>query len=189
MDSANLRVQNRYILLCPNFWRLPLLPDSRLCPKVRRNTLTPNDARLVLNAQSVLVHELAHLYGVGGGGGSRGFHWQTGEYEPYLLQETVDLSAGNSTNNAQNFAFFFAGKLQLPQGQTQSLQADLSSLANVAGCTSWPKMAQPHDQFRHMLEYAAPGNMSAAASSLPIAPDAAATQPVDSIEVTNALIT
>jgi len=97
-------------MLCPRFWHLPLLPDSRQCPKVRRNTLAPNDVRLVMNAQSQLVHELSHLYGVGGGGDRRGLNWQMGEYEPHLLQEVVDLSAGNSINNAQNYAYYFAGE-------------------------------------------------------------------------------
>ena len=98
-------------MLCPSFWQLPLLPDKQLCPKLRRNTLTPNDARLTLNAQTQLVHELAHLQGVGGGGGSNGLNWQNGDYEPYLIQDAVALSANDSVNNAQNFAFYFAGEL------------------------------------------------------------------------------
>ncbi len=47
-------------------------------------------------------------------------------------------------------------------------------------------MSQPHDEFRHLLEYTAPNNASAAASSLAIAPDAAATQPLDFSETTGA---
>ena len=49
-------------------------------------------------------------------------------------------------------------------------------------------MAQPHDQFRHLLEYAGPNDTSAAASSLPIAPDPAATQVVDFVEPTNVVM-
>ena len=46
-------------------------------------------------------------------------------------------------------------------------------------------MAQPHDQFRHMLEYDPANNSSAAASSSPIAADRSATQPVDDIVPSN----
>jgi len=81
-----------------------------MCPKLRRNTLTPNNEVLVLNAQAQIVHELAHLYGVGGGSETRGWGWLAGEHEPYLIQEAVDLDASGSANNAQNFAYYFAGK-------------------------------------------------------------------------------
>lgn len=63
-----------------------------------------------------------------------------------------------------------------------------TALANTAGCTRWPRMAQPHDQFRHLLDYTSLDNDSAAASSLPIAPNPAATQVVDFIEPTNVAI-
>ncbi len=61
-------------------------------------------------------------------------------------------------------------------------------LANAAGCTRWPKMAQPHDENRHLLEYTGPKNNSAAASSLPIAPNPAATWVADFIEPTNVVM-
>jgi len=104
----------QFTMLCPHFWLLPDEPDISNCPRVRRNTLTPNDDSLVSNRQAQLVHEFAHLYGVRGGGGSRGINWREGEYEPYLLQDVVDLSAKNSLNNAQNFAFYYAGKTFFP---------------------------------------------------------------------------
>jgi len=56
----------QYVMLCPNFWVLPEEPEISRCPRVRRNTLTPNDDALVLNQQTQLVHELTHLYGVVG---------------------------------------------------------------------------------------------------------------------------
>ena len=99
-------------MLCPEFWTLPPEPDIHSCPRVRRNILSPNDGSLVRDMQSQLVHELAHLHGVGGGSGTNGLGWRMGQYEPYLLQEAVDLSAEASINNAQNFAFYYAGELQ-----------------------------------------------------------------------------
>ena len=105
---------DQFVMLCPHFWLLPDEPEISNCPRVRRNTLTPNDNSLVSNRQALLVHEFAHLYGVRGGGESRGLNWREGEYEPYLLQDVVDLSAKNSLNNAQNFAFYYAGKTLFP---------------------------------------------------------------------------
>jgi len=107
-------VAGQFIMLCPHFWSMPDEPDISDCPRVRRNTLTPNDLSLVSNRQALLVHEFAHLYGVRGGGGSHGLNWREGEYEPYLLQEVVDLNAKNSLDNAQNFAFYYAGKTFFP---------------------------------------------------------------------------
>ena len=99
------------------------------------------------------MHELAHLRGIGGGGGSNGLNWRIGQYEPYLLREAVALSAQDSVNNAQNFAFYFAGESLFyfslvsffPRG------ADVcNAIANVAGCTKWPKDIV-HDEGRHLL--------------------------------------
>lgn len=103
-------IAGQYVMLCPAFWTLPESPYIDNCPRVRRNTLTPNDESLVLNQQSALVHELAHLYGVEGGGQTLGGDWQEGNYEPYLLQDCVDLSATDSANNAQNYAYYYAGQ-------------------------------------------------------------------------------
>lgn len=97
-------------MLCPVFWKLHFGPDHRMCPRLRKNKLTPNGDVLTYNAQSQIVHELAHLYGVGIGGGKDPYGYRKGNYEPYLIQETVDLNAADSVNNAQNFAFYFAGK-------------------------------------------------------------------------------
>jgi len=182
----------QFIMLCPSFWLLPDEPNISNCPRVRRNTLTPNDDSLVLNRQTQLVHELAHLYGVGGGGESRGLNWREGEHEPYLLQDVVHLSPKDSLKNAQNFAFYYAGKSFFPlttmKYQPISTLTLTPMLANTAGCTRWPKMAQPHDENRRLLEYTSPNNNSAAASSLPIAPNPAATWVVDFIEPTNVVM-
>lgn len=100
----------QFVMLCPNFFVIPEEPNVGACPRLRRNTMTPNDDSLVLNQQTQLVHELAHVYGIGGGVDGRGRNWRQGEYEPYLLQEVIDLNASDSVNNAQNFAFYYAGK-------------------------------------------------------------------------------
>ena len=89
---------SNWITLCPYYWTLGGIPAARQCPSVVNNELTPNNAILVWNQFGVLVHELAHMYGV-----------QTDE-ETFMIQDAVNLDATQSVANAQNYAMYAAGR-------------------------------------------------------------------------------
>lgn len=91
----------QYVMLCPLFWEIEKEAASWDCPRVRRNTLTPNDDTLAVNQQAALVHELAHMYGV---------TLPNKDDESYRIGDAVDLDEENSLQNAANFAYFYAGK-------------------------------------------------------------------------------
>jgi len=123
--DAIYNLNSEYIFLCPSFWNLEQEePDSTDCPRLRRNALTPNDGTLTLNQQSVLVHELAHMYG------ASGFHVpRDGKKEVYLPMEAVNLNAADSLLNAENFALYYTCKFSFPMTSISAVQK-LSSKPN-----------------------------------------------------------
>lgn len=96
--------KNNLVILCPLFWLTPEQPTSDKCPRVRRNTLTPNDDSLAINQQSILVHELAHVYGV-----YTGKNWQEGNFEQYRIRNASLLPPEEALLNAPNYAFYYSG--------------------------------------------------------------------------------
>ena len=104
-------VQDNFIILCPLFWEYEPAAESFSCPRVRRNTMTPNDDSLALNQQALLVHELSHIYGVRPDG-----RWQDGVMESYKIRDAFDLDEEAALKNAPNFAYYYAGK-RLPSIQ------------------------------------------------------------------------
>lgn len=97
--------KDNFILLCPSFWEFDDEPESFDCPRLRKNTLTPNDETLANNKQATLVHELAHLYGV-----TSGLRWQDGHFEAYKVRDATDLDEKDALKNAPNFAYYYAGR-------------------------------------------------------------------------------
>jgi len=108
--------QDNYVVLCPLFWESDKEAESFDCPRVRRNTLTPNDDDLVRNQQAVLVHELVHVYGV-----VNHLRWQDGNFEKYKLRDAADLDEEQALRNAPNFAYYYSGQYDFPEGQNLPL--------------------------------------------------------------------
>jgi len=97
--------QNNLIILCPLFWLLQEQASSAKCPQVKRNTLTPNDDTLAVHQQGVLVHELAHVYGV-----YTTLRWQDGDHEQYNIRNASNLTPADALLTAPNYAFYYSGK-------------------------------------------------------------------------------
>lgn len=95
-------LEDQYVQLCPSFWEFDDEPESSHCPRLWRNTLFPNNDALSKNKEAILVHELAHLYGI--------HRLPKVESETYALVDAVKLSEADSLLNAANFAFYYAGK-------------------------------------------------------------------------------
>ena len=106
-------VNSELIGICPLFWeladRVGEAPSISDCPRVRRNTLTPNTNNLAVQQQGQIVHELAHLYGVGSEPGA----WLEGEYEIYNVNDAVNLDEADSLVNAQNYALYYGCECSL----------------------------------------------------------------------------
>ena len=100
--------------ICPNFFRYRRSVSRTDCPSVRRNKMT--QTHLGYTQISILVHELAHLYGAD----------EMMEYscnvrmdertvifsnETYGLQASAELAADKQVINAQNYAIYADGKL------------------------------------------------------------------------------
>ena len=106
--GINAGIQDNFVALCPVFWDLQPSAASGLggdCPRVRRNTLTPNDDTLAVNQEGVLVHELAHIYGV-----KSDLKWQDGDFETYNIGDVADLGEADALVNAANYAYYYSGK-------------------------------------------------------------------------------
>ena len=103
--GVSAAIQDHYVVLCPLFWEQESRAESFNCPRVRRNTLTPNDNDLIRNQEADLVHELAHIYGV-----DPGTRWQDGIYETYRVRDATNLDEESALKNAPNFAYYYAGK-------------------------------------------------------------------------------
>ena len=97
--------EKRFVALCPNFWEWEEAAGSLDCPRVRRNTLTPNTDDLTRNQQGMLVHELAHIYGV-----TSNKDWKEGEFETYNINDAANLDVADALLNAQNYAYYYSGK-------------------------------------------------------------------------------
>lgn len=97
--------QGKYVALCPLFWEMDEEPQSMDCPRVRRNTLTANDNSLAISQQALLVHELAHVYGV-----LHLDHYREMRIEAYNLADVAWLNQETALRNAQNYAFYYAGE-------------------------------------------------------------------------------
>ena len=98
--------QDQYVILCPLFWEQEQEAQSFHCPRLRRNTLTPNDDELARNQQAALVHELVHMYGV-----EPAMRWQDSQFETYLVRDATNLNEQDALKNAANYAYYYSGKL------------------------------------------------------------------------------
>ena len=90
------------ILICPSFFDLDDGPSRADCPRLRVNTLFPNDARLVTNKYAALIHELAHIYSPSSPA--------AGSKETYKVMDAVKLSASRSLKNPNSYALYAAGE-------------------------------------------------------------------------------
>jgi len=88
------------ISLCPIFFRLPRIARRSACPAVENNVFATNGLNLARTQYAILVHELAHIYNPG----------TLVAEEKYKIQETVELDAEGSFENAQNWADYAAGE-------------------------------------------------------------------------------
>ena len=95
---------DNFVALCPAFWEYPTEATVDKCPRVRQNTLTPNTDALVMNQEAVLVHELAHVYGV-----IPKASWQEGVFEQYLVRDVSNLDEESALLNAPNYAYYYSG--------------------------------------------------------------------------------
>lgn len=98
------------LFICPIFFDLMINEDALPidCPRMRRGILTPNTIDLTWNHQGILVHELAHLYGV--------YNPAAPNIEVMKVSDAVRISPGFSSKNAQNYAFYYSCKyLSIPE--------------------------------------------------------------------------
>lgn len=105
LDMIAATSANNFIALCPAFWEYPTEATIDKCPRVRRNTLTPNTDALKLNQEGIIVEELAHIYGV-----VPAQSWQEGILETYRIRDAADLDEQSALENGPNFAFYYSGE-------------------------------------------------------------------------------
>ena len=87
------------ISICPQFWEQKVGPVARTdCPKLRGQTLSPNNDQLLLNQQAMIVHGLAHVYG-----------GQSMTDEIANIQDAVSLDSIAATTYANSFAYYYSG--------------------------------------------------------------------------------
>lgn len=108
------------IALCGSFWHFPPGPTNDQCPLLtgnRQSRKLDNNANLVENQYSLLIHELVHLYNP---------HDPPDDYvETYNIQDAVNLNSTESLENAANYAYYASGwlhlllRLQLKANSTQ----------------------------------------------------------------------
>lgn len=92
------------IVLCSNT-EYGVAPLRSSCPIVRENKLWPDNGALVYKAGfGVLIHELAHVYGIVD---------EKGIPEVYRIQDAAELDGRRQYLNAQNWAFYASGKCSL----------------------------------------------------------------------------
>lgn len=104
----------KYVIICPAWFGLPLLPEisgEDGCPEVnsKRNRFMVNEADIVYNRPLVLVHELVHFYL---GPASLDTHSEPAEV--YYLNQCVGLSAYNSARNPNNYQAYIGSKSPVP---------------------------------------------------------------------------
>lgn len=89
------------IVLCPLFWQHQETAVSRIdCPRLRGNTLSPNNDQLSTNQQALIVHGLVHLYQ----------NITKSPSDVLNIQDAVNLDAKASLVNANNYALYYAGQ-------------------------------------------------------------------------------
>ena len=91
-------VYTELIFLCPLFWMIKQQAIPSDCPLVVRNTLTPNDDRLLSNQEALLVSSLVHFY------------HQFVSNIVVTITDASELGASRSLTNAPNYALYYAGE-------------------------------------------------------------------------------
>lgn len=93
------------IALCPLFWDQKKVPVPRTdCPRLRGNTLSPNNMQLIRNQEAMIVYELTYLYGTV-------TKWPNVVMN---IQDAVNLDATASLANPNNYALYYAGQYRMP---------------------------------------------------------------------------
>lgn len=112
------------IALCPLFWDQKRVPLARTdCPRLKGNTLSPNNMQLSGNQEAMIVYELTYLYG------------NVTKWPKVVMnmQDAVNLDATASLANPSNYALYYAGQYHLPfQAFRRCSSAVSSSLAFVS---------------------------------------------------------
>lgn len=127
------------VFVCPAFWNLVSVPFHSTCPTVSNNLLVPDTPVLTTNMFSVVIHELVHVYA------PALTAIENVTVETYNVQKAVDLDATASLANANNYAFYAAGKLSGNGLGLENGGAD-EAVAVYAGCTQFPRMPKSsHD--------------------------------------------
>lgn len=92
------------IALCPLFWDQKKVPLARNdCPRLKGNTLTPNNMQLSTNQEAMIVYGLTHLY-------VNVTKWPN---MPMNVQDAVDLDETDSLTNPNNYALYYAGQCSI----------------------------------------------------------------------------
>lgn len=88
------------IALCPLFWDHKKVPVPRTdCPRLKGNTLSPNNIQLLQNQEAMIVYELTYLY-------RNVTKWPNVVMN---IQNAVNLDAAASLANPSNYALYYAG--------------------------------------------------------------------------------
>ena len=98
----------RFIILCPDFWDLPLKPGitgEDGCPDVVKNRFTDNTPDIVYNQPLLLAHEMVHFYLA-----ENSLDSHTYPAEVYALNHCVGLNAVDSSRNPTNYQAYIACK-------------------------------------------------------------------------------
>ena len=95
-------MRTELIPLCPLFWTIKKQPRLLDCPLVVANTLTPNDDRLLLNQEALLVASLVHLY-----------HDFFAEDMVVTITDASELSASESLMNPATYGLYYAGECSI----------------------------------------------------------------------------
>ncbi len=141
------------IALCPLFWDQKKVPLRNDCPRLKGNTLTPNNMQLSSNQEAMIVYGLTHLY-------VNVTKWPNMALN---IQDAVDLNETDSLANPTNYALYYAGQCSLlfrpswcfssaifssfdfvPLHSAASLKMKSLTLSRSsgvqAGCKKWPRL-------------------------------------------------
>ena len=97
---------SKVVFFCPSFWTMRRAARKAACPVIVNGEVETEPRQLRSTKFAVLVHELVHIY-------NKFDHTQDlfdNTEEVYNLTDVVGLNAVRSLENAQNFAYYAAGK-------------------------------------------------------------------------------
>ena len=94
-----------YIFLCPNLWRVEVMPQRSTCPFVVHNQFLGSGQPLSMYLTYLLIHEMVHFYL-----GEASLGPYSVPPEVYPINNCVALGTLDSVHNPQNYQYYVASE-------------------------------------------------------------------------------